>query len=140
MRSSHRGASPAELGDGIQDGGAERLRGADRGSLEKLFDAVQAEFLAGQFAAALALDHSARNQQQSGTFLQADGGSFGSGVGKQSQRKTGRTEFGDPAAVAEKSGRVSGIGVAERAEFLVVAGDEGRAGADAAGRFRSGRD
>ena len=74
----------------------------------------------------------AGNQQQSRTFLKSRRSEHRSGMGKQAKGKAGGSEFGDSGAVAEKPRRVSGIGVAERAEFLVVAGDEGGAGVNAA--------
>src|SRR5229473_6511292 len=98
-------------------------------------DARQAEFLAGTFVVALAGDQPARNQQQDGAFLQAYGGSIGGGVRKESERQASRTQLSDPVAVAEKSGSVSGVGVTKCAELLVVAGDEGRGGDDAARSF-----
>jgi hypothetical protein len=73
---------------------------------------------------ALALDHSAGDQQQSSILGQGNGRSVTGNVGEESKRQAGRTEFSDPAAVAQKSGRVSGVGVAESAEFLVIAADE----------------
>lgn len=121
----------AEGAGGIQDGRAEIRGAAGRGSLQELLDAVQAEFLGGMFVVTLAGDHSAGNQQQRGIFLKAYGGSIASGVGEESQREASRTEFDDAGMVAEQSWGVSGVGVAERAELLVVAGDESGTGVDA---------
>ena len=125
--------APAAFRMDVQDG----FSRTGRCVLQELMDTRQAEFglLVGLFVPALAADDSARNQQQGGTFLQADGGSVGSGMGEQSQGQAGRTEFRDSAAVAEKAGSVAGIGVAEGAELFVIAGDESRAGMDAAGGF-----
>src|SRR5580700_10590768 len=123
---------------GVQNGRAECLGTAGPGILKKLVDTSQAEFvfMVGLFVVALAADDSARNKQNSGTFFEADGGSVGGGVGEESQRQAGRAQFSDPATIAEKSGSVAGIGVAECAELFVVAGDESRAGTDAAGDFK----
>ncbi len=86
----------------------------------------------------LTLDHSARNQQQSRTSFHADGGSFGSGVRKQSQGQAAGTEIGDAVLIAKQSWRVSGVGIAERAELLVIAGEKGGARPDAGGTFDDG--
>ena len=134
------GASRAELARGIQDRGAQSLRLLHGAPARSLLDPLQAEFLEWLFLAAAALDHSAGNQQQSRTFLQADGWSVSSRMGKQSQRKAGGAELGDSCAVAEQTRSVSGIGVAERSEFLVVAGDKRRAGMNSVGRFDERRD
>jgi hypothetical protein len=97
-----------------------------------LFDACDAELLAGPVAVPLAGDYSSRNEQETGSLFQADGGSVGGCVGKESQGQASRIQLGDPIAVAEKSGGVSGVGVAKRAKLLVIASDESGAGADAA--------
>ena len=131
VRSSHWGTSPPKAPAGIQDGGAEIRGAAGRGSLQELLDAVQAEFLGGMFVVTLAGNHSAGNQQQRGIFLKGHGGSIASGVGEESQREASRTEFDDAGMVAEQSWCVSGVGVADGAELLVVAGDESGTGVDA---------
>ncbi len=59
-------------------------------------------------------------------------------MGKESQGQPSGSELGDSVAVAEKPGSVSSIGVAERTELLVVAGDKRRAGANAAGGLNDG--
>ena len=133
VRSSHKGRFAAEVAHGLQDRGAELLGAAGGGRLEKLFDGPQTEFLAALFVVALAFDHSARDEQQSRTFFHGHSGSVGSGVGKESEGQASGGEFGDSFGIAEKAGRMSGVGVAEGSELLVVAGDEGGARANAAG-------
>src|SRR5580658_7023417 len=117
----------------IQDGSAQVASAAGRGGLEKLLDVFEIESLAGRSVVPRAVDYSARNQQQRGAFLHADGRSVAGGVGEESERQAGRSEFGDAAMVAKKAGCVSGIGVAECAELLVIAGDEGGAGVNGFG-------
>src|ERR1700691_380125 len=56
-------------------------------------------------------------------------------MGKKSERQAGSSQFGDAGVVAETAGAVSGIGVTEGAEALVIAADEPGAGADAARNF-----
>src|ERR1700679_2290120 len=56
-------------------------------------------------------------------------------MGKKAERQAGSNQFGDAGAVAEKAGAVSGVGVTEGAEALVIAADEAGAGADATRNF-----
>ena len=79
---------------------------------------------------ALAVDHSARDQQQSSTFLQPMVGASVVAWEKSPRGKPVEAELDNAAAVAQKCRRVSGIGVAKRAELFVIAADEGRAGMD----------
>ena len=51
-----------------------------------------------------AFDDSAGNQQQSRTFFQADGGSVGGGMGKESEGQAGRGEFGDSGVSRSRPG------------------------------------
>src|SRR6202035_1787941 len=50
-------------------------------------------------------------------------------------RQAGRREFGNASTVAEQSGGMSGVGVAEGAKFLVIAADECGAGVNSGGGF-----
>ncbi len=65
-------------------------------------------------------------------FGHAHGRRFAGCVGEESERETSRAEFSDSGAVTEKGGRVSGVGVAQCSELLVVTGNEGRTGVDTA--------
>src|ERR1700721_2044405 len=56
-------------------------------------------------------------------------------MGKKAERQAGSSQFGDAGVVAKKAGAVSGVGVTEGAEALVIAADEPGAGADAACNF-----
>jgi hypothetical protein len=125
-----------ELPDGIQNRCAEGLS-VERGiGAQALFDALQAEFQVFTLVIfALTFDYSARNQQKSRAFLEAYGGSVRGRVGEKAQRQSRGREFGNASAVAEKSGRVPCVSIAERAKPLVVAADECRAGVNPRGRF-----
>jgi hypothetical protein len=80
----------------------------------------------------IALNHASRNQEQRGSFRKSDGGSLAGGMGKQAEREAGGGKLRDTGAVVEKRGGMSGIGIAEGAKFLVVAGDESGTGVNAA--------
>ena len=105
---------------------------------EKALDPFQAEFLAGMSAVGFALTGLHGKRAAEWRLLQTDRGSICGGVGEKSQREASGAEFGDAIAVAEKAGSVSRIGVAERAELLVVAGHKGGTGANSAGGFNDG--
>lgn len=53
-------------------------------------------------------------------------------MGEKTEGKPGRSKFGDSGAIPKQSGSVSGIGIAECAEFFVVAREKRRTGVDAA--------
>src|SRR5215469_15804286 len=56
-------------------------------------------------------------------------------MGKQTKRKACGTELGDATGVTKKGRRVSGVGVAQGAELLVIAGKESGAGVGATTDF-----
>src|SRR5580704_14895645 len=120
----------------LQNAGTEQLSTSRRCTLQELSDTLQAEFPTGMSVLPLAVDHSAGDEQQNGAFFQAHGWSIGGGVGEESERQASRSQVGDPIAVSKEAGRVSGVGVADGAELLVVAGDKGRTRADALRGFQ----
>lgn len=126
------GGIGAEVRDRIEDGSAKSLRIRSLGRLKSELDAVEAEWLRIPFVAAFAVDNSPRNYEQRCAFLDTHGGGIAGSVGKKSERKAGRGEFGETGAVAKERGRVSSVGVTEGAKLFVIAGDESRAGAWAA--------
>ena len=123
-----RGAMAGEFTDGVQDGAAERLSTARRERLEDGFHTVEAEFFSGLVVVAVAFDYPVRNQQQGRTFLETHSGGIAGRVGKESKWQSGGAEFGDSRGITKKAGRVSGVGVAEGPELLMVAAEKSRTG------------
>ena len=83
-------------------------------------------------AVAFTVDYSAGKEKQRGVFGHAYSWRLAGCVGEESEGESCGGQFSDSRWVAEKGGGVSGIGVAERSELLVVTGNEGRARVDAA--------
>jgi len=111
------------------------LSTAESGGLKKLFDAFEAEFSPGSVVVGTALEYAAGDQEQCGAFLQPCSWRVKSRVRKQPKGEAGGGKLSNSSAVAEQSWCVSRVGVTQSAEFLVVASDESRAGAHAAGGF-----
>src|SRR5579863_2492991 len=124
----------AELTDGIQHGCANLLGAHGTGCAQAFFYALQAEFeVFFLLVLALSFDDASRNQQKGGAFLDTYRRSIAGGMGKKPKRQAGSRQFGNPGVVAKKPGAMSGVGVAEGAEALVVAADKGWAGTHTAG-------
>ena len=98
-----------------------------------MFDPVEAELVGRAIGSTLTGDEAAGDQEESGASFKGDDAGVGGGVGEQTEGEPGGIEFLDASAVAEEPGNVTGVGVAEGAEYLVIAGDEGGAGTNSAG-------
>ena len=110
---------------------AELVGIARSGVSQPLLYAFQTELQVFNLAVfALCLDHAARNQQQNRTFGHSDVGASLVACENKPKRQSGGTQFENARAIPQKPGRVSGIGVAKRAQFLVVTTDECGARAD----------
>ena len=123
----------SEIADRAEDEVAKSLGATDRSALKEIIDAFQAEFLGGMPVKVLALDYSAGNQQQRSAFFQAYGWSFGGGVREKPKRQASRTDLDNSTAITQKTRRMSGVGVAESSELLVVTANEGWTRVDAMG-------
>lgn len=80
----------------------------------------------------LALNQPAGNEQKSCAFFQADRRGLAGGMREEAQGKSGRGKLGYSSFVANQARGVAGIRITERAEFLVIAGNESGARMDAA--------
>jgi hypothetical protein len=82
-------------------------------------------------AVAFTVDYSARYEEQRGLLGHAHGRSLTGCVGEESEGETCGAQLSDSRCVAEKGRSMSGIGIAQRSELLVVTGNEGRTRVDA---------
>src|ERR1035441_6765864 len=118
-----------ELLHAVEDRGGHTFCVFVRGTLKLLFDALQSKL----FLLVRSLHHAPRHQKQRRARLQSSGRRFVRRRRKQSQGKAGGRQFGDPRRIAQQSRSVPRVGVADGAEFLVVAAEEGGTGADSGG-------
>ena len=116
-----------ELLHAVDRGRTQVFRAFVGGFLQSALDPIKSEFL----ALALAFQQSPGNQQKRGAGRQRDQGRIASGVRKKSQRQAGGAQFTDAGRVTKQARGMAGVEIADGAQIFVVAGGEGRAGADA---------
>ena len=103
-----------------------------RNGLEDILNPFEAETARMTIAVAFTVDYPARYEEQRSLFGHAYRRGLAGCVGEESEGESRGRQFSDSRSVAEKAGGVSGIGVAQRSELLVVTGNKGRARVDAA--------
>src|ERR1700739_1319576 len=107
----------------LKNGCAECLRACRSVAAKDIFHASKPEF----FPFTTNFDHSFRDKNQGCARLERDYSGVSCGMGKQSQRQPGSTEFRDIGTVPHQAVGVARIEIADRPKFFVVAADERRA-------------